>query len=273
MPITESPFFSAKAFAIRFTKVGTCGIPLSGPANRFITKGFISVELAPQWIEGNDEVTKNAQGDPCMKSHTPGTRDYWTPTLTLCGVSPTVTNILTGWDVIADSEGRRIGNVDAEKVQTDGGVAVELWLGQGEAESCQIITNDNDIGELSQKTYGYVIFFANEFKLQGITAAETISNFQLIGRTFPGYQWGKGLYNVITGKDSNDQVIETRLPDNIWKKDSHVAWLATRVAPPITEMNDGEALPVDMDLFAKPPWYFGDQSNPPVEVAPDQPNS
>lgn len=46
-------FAVVKGYALRVTKVDSCGLPIQGNANRIVTEGFIRVNLDPNMKEAN----------------------------------------------------------------------------------------------------------------------------------------------------------------------------------------------------------------------------
>jgi len=266
-----SVFPVVKGVRLRATKINRCGLPVEGPANRIVTDGFVSVKLAPVMKAAAELEQVNAEGKICVMDRTPPTRKYHTVAIDLCNVNTGLISLFNGWEQVLDYKDDAIGFQDAESVDDQYGVALEIWTGGRSDDDCPTPDTDNIFaGSGSGLSYGYLLLGATEFELGNIDISAAISTFTLTGISIPMPQWGKGPYNVV-GQDAAGTPGRLLSPLD---DDAHFTLFRTTVAPP--EVTPG-AEPVPLDIsgtFVDPNFYFGGPSGkPPVDIAPDQPVS
>lgn len=259
-----------KGVRLRATKVDSCGLPIEGPKNRVVTDGFISYQISPNMRDADDLEQTNAEGRVCVSDRTPPERKWYDLELELCGVNTCLIKMFTGWPSIVNHAGDPVGFSDKKKVESDYGVAIEIWTGGKAEDDCPTPESD-DIFEKSGtgKSYGYFLTFGTEFTLGDIEIKAEVANFTLSGISLAGVQWGRGPYNVVPIDDDNTA---GRLLEPL-NSDQHLYVLRTPIAPPdATEGNECVELDIS-NTFTGDDYYFGgpdDESA--VDVAPDQPD-
>lgn len=263
-----SVFPVVKGLALRATKTNNCGLPIQGPSNRIVTKGFVTVTATAVMNDAEDLEQRNAEGKICVADRTPPTRKYYTPTITLCNVNTGLIAMFSGWAQILDHNAQGIGFQDQEEVDDTMGVVIEVWTGGRADDDCPVPTLDNifSVGS-SGKSYGYFLMGGTEWQLGDIEIGAQVSTFTLTGRSIAIPQWGKGPYNV-AGTDANGTPGRLLTATNA---KSHYYMFRTPVPPP-AETNGGN--PVALDItgkFTGVNYYFGGPGNAPaIAVAPAQ---
>lgn len=261
-----------KGERLRATLVNSCGLPIEGPGNRIIINSFVTVGLEPVFKDRTEIEQNNANGEVCIEDGTAPVRKRYTSTITLCDVNTCLFSKFTGWSQYLDYEGNAIGFDDSATVQSDFGVAIEVWTGGKGADDCPLPTNDDIFGSVAatSRRRGYVLFFAKEFQISGFNIGETVSTPVLTGITFPGYQWGRGPYNVqeIDGLGTAGRMIKP-IPtgDGV---NSQLRVFRTAIAPP--EAEEECCFLGVQSIFTDPDFYFGGPlGEPAADIAPEQP--
>lgn len=258
-----------KGTKLRATKVNNCGLPQSGPANYVVTDGWVSSTISPVFQEAEELEQRNAEGRVCVLDRTPPERKYYNLTFVLCQVNTCLITLFSSWMQELDWDGNAVGFRDQRRVESDFGVALELWTGGRAAADCPAPTND-DIFEStgSGRDFGYFLTFGTEFVLGDIEIGAQVSTFTLTGISFPAPQWGRGPWNVVPIDVSNTAGrLITPVGD-----DQQLIVLRTPIAPP--ENTPGtECCPLDIPgTFVDPDFYFGGPAGEPAaDVAPAQP--
>lgn len=266
-----SVFGVVKGLKMRVTKVDSCGRPVPGPANYLVTDGFVSAELTPVMREAQDLEQPNAEGRICVADRTPPERKWHTAALELCRVNTGLIAMATSFPQITDYDDNPVGFRDRKRVESDYGLAIEIWTGGAADDDCQVPTDDSIFTQAgSGKKYGYLLFFAKEFQLGNIRVAAEIANFTLTGITMPGTLWGRGPWNVAAIDSDNTAGRLLEPLDN----DQHYALFRTPIAPPdATPGAEPAALEISTK-FVAPDYYYGGPGNAPAaDVAPSQANA
>lgn len=253
---------------LRLTKVNSCGLPLAGPANRIVTDGFVTANFTPQMKDAADLDQNNAEGLICVTERTAPQRKRWQMALELCNVDTAVISLLTSWEQLLDYADNPNGFQDSESVESDLGVAIEIWTGGKAATDCPPQITDNIFSNPGTgKNYGYMLAFGTEFQLGNVNVGAQVSTLTLTGITFTGPQWGKGPYNV-AGTDSSGTPGRLLTPTN---DDSQLLMFRTPVPPP-DNTPAGVAAPLAISsIFTGSTYYFGGPSAAPAaDVAPEQ---
>jgi hypothetical protein len=253
---------------LRLTKVNSCGLPLAGPANRIVTSGFVTANFTPQLKDAADLDQNNAEGLICVTERTQPQRKRWQLALELCSVNTGVIALLTSWEQLLDYADNPNGFQDSESVESDLGVAIEIWTGGKSDTDCPEQLTDSIFSTAGTgKQYGYMLAFGTEFMLGNVNVGAQVSTLTLTGITFTGPQWGKGPYNV-AGTDVNGTPGRLLTPTN---NDSQLLMFRTPVAPPADTPGAEPAALAISTLFTGTTYYFGGPANAPAaEVAPAQ---
>lgn len=263
-----SVFPVVKGVRLRATKINSCGLPIGGAANRIVTDGFVSVELAPVMRDAQDLEQINAEGAVCVTDRTPPTRKYYTVTVELCSVNTGLIAMFNGWSQVLDYANKSVGLQDDDDVDHEYGVALEVWTGGRAADDCPTQTLDTIFKATGTgQSYGYLLFGANEFTMGNVKVDANISTFTLTGRTIALSQWGRGPYNVVPTDAANKAGRLLKPLD----RDAHFLLQRTTIGPPPATPGDA---PVVLDItgkFVAPNYYFGGPTGAPAApIAPSQ---
>lgn len=263
--MSEFPVVRGKR--LRATKINSCGRPIAGPLNRVVTKGFVTWKLNKVNRDAQDLEQTNADGVVCVSDRTPPERKYYTPAIELCNVNTELITLFNGWEQVLDYADLPIGFRDQPEVESDYGVALELWSGGRSDDDCPTPTDDSIFSSASTGLkYGYWLIGGTEWELGDIEIGASVSTFTLTGRTIALPHWGRGPYNVAA-----TDVVGTpgRLLQPVGQRE-HLTVFRTPVAPPT--VTDG-AVPLEISsIFVDPDFYYGGPGNEPAaEVAPEQP--
>lgn len=256
-----------KGTRLRATLINSCGMPIAGPRNRLVTSGYVSLALTAVMREATDLTLDNAEGKECVTDRTEPERRWYTPALELCNVDPELITLFTGWEAILDANDEIIGFRDDKKIESDFGVALELWTsGRSEDDCPDLPDTDAVLTETGAgRRYGYFHFGGTEWVPGDITIGASVATFTLTGRTIAMPHWGKGPYNV--QQNAAGQPVRLLTPTN---KTGHLTVFRTSVPPP--EPTDGAVELATSTIFTDPNFYYGGpDGEPPAEVAPDQP--
>lgn len=262
-----STFPLVKGTRARFTKVNSCGMPVQGAANRLVTSGFVTASLTPVMRDAEELEQLNAEGRVCVTDRTPPERKWYTIDLELCNVNTGLIGMLNGWEQVLDASSKSVGFRDKPDVTNDFGVAVEIWTGGRADDDCAIPNTDGVLaGATSGKKYGYLLFAATEFTLQGIEVGAQVSTLTMSGITIAMPHWGKGPYNVVANSGGAAQ----RLITPTGAKE-HFTLLRTSIAPP-DETPGSDPCPLAVaSIFTGTNYYYGGPSNAaPIAIAPPQ---
>jgi len=259
-----------KGLKLRVTKTDACGLPLAGNANRLVTEGFVTATLSPELKARQDLEQQNAQGNVCVSDTVPAERKWWNVALELCNVDPDLFSIIATWARVLDFEGNPIGFRDKAQVDSDTGVAFEIWTGGSGDDDCPPPSDDSVFSAAtSGKNYGYLFFTGKEFVSGDIGVQVNPSTFRLNGQTFAPKRWGRGPYNV-AAIDSDGTAGRLLVPAYNETDDNHIVFFRTPIAPP-AETNGACEL-ATTSIFTEPNFYFGgDSGEAAADVAPAQP--
>lgn len=255
-----------KGYTLRATLINSCGRPEAGEANRLVTEGFVTANLQPVMKDAQDLEQENAAGKVCVTDRTPPERKWWTAEIELCKVNTELITMFTGWEQVVDYRDLPIGLRDRAEVNSDYGVALEIWTGGAGDDDCPIPTDD-DIFSMagSGKQYGYFLLGGKEFTMSGVQIGAQVSTFTLSGITLAMPQWGRGPYNV-AGTDAAGTPGRMLAPTG---KKEHITLFRTPVPPPAPT---GGARPLAIaGKFVAPDYYFGGPAGEPsADIAPNQ---
>jgi hypothetical protein len=257
-----------KGTRLRATKINNCGLPQSGPANYVVTDGWVSATISPVFQEAEELEQRNAEGRVCVQDRTPPERKYYNLTFVLCQVNTCLITLFSSWAQELDWDGNAVGFRDQRRVESDYGVALELWTGGRSANDCPAPATDDIFAQTgSGRDYGYLLTFGTEFVLGDVEIGAQVSTLTLTGISFAAPQWGRGPWNVVPIDGSNTA---GRLITPIGE-DEQLVVLRTPIAPPEVTPG-GECCPLDIPgTFTDPDFYFGGPlGEPAADVAPAQ---
>lgn len=154
---------------VRVTRLNDCGVfPVPTTTNSFVTSsGFISVQYAMDWEDGDEHIQKNANGDLCINDRSCDQFKRVMVTISFCEVDPDLYSLVTSGTLEVDSAGNNVGFRVSE-----GGLcsnfALELWAGT-DGNSCAA---SNETQSLTEGGAGLTSFTLTA-TLPGYSAATT----------------------------------------------------------------------------------------------------
>ncbi|CAA0134547.1 Uncharacterised protein [Mycolicibacterium vanbaalenii] len=252
-----------KGYALRATKVDACGKPIEGPRNRIVTKGFIEFTPEPELKQREELEQLNAEGKVCFADTTAPEIKRHNLSLQLCGVDAELSVLFNSLnEKVLDYDDNVVGLAVGREVDTDYGVALEIWTGGSSEDDCLDNPADSIFSvQGSGKTYGYLLMFGKEWVTGNFPVTAGITNMTLSGISIPGPHWGRGPYNVaaIDGSGTPGRLLVPVL------KKREFTFFRTTVEPPME--TDGACELAVQSIFDTGD-YFGAEA---VDVAPDQP--
>lgn len=256
-----------KGTRLRATRINSCGLPVAGPNGYLVTDGFVTASLSAVMKDAEELEQTNAEGRVCVSERTPPERKYYTLSLELCNVNTELISMFNGWQQVLDYDDKAVGFRDQSTVESDFGVALEIWTGGKAEDDCPTPTDDSIFtAAASGRQYGYLLVGGTEWVPGDIEIGAQVSTLTLTGISIAMPQWGRGPWNVAaTDAAGTPGRLLTPLDD-----DSHYTMFRTPVAPPAITPG---ACPLDIaTTFVAPNFYFGGPSNAPAaDVAPAQP--
>lgn len=248
--MARNAFPVVKGKALRFTKVGNCGLPIEGEANSIVTDGFITVQLTKVTADAEDLEQKNANGNVCVADRTAPELKWFEVTLTLCNVDPELLPFLTNDPVVLDYLDNPVGFRSAKSVRIDTGAAMEVWSGVGGSDCVE--PTDDSIFESAAATggasYGYFLTpWLKEGTIGDIEIGASVMNLTITAITGNPAAWGRGPYDVVEVEAGVAGRLLTPMG-----ADNHLHVQKTPIAPP--QPTDGAtSLELPSPYFATSP--------------------
>lgn len=189
---------------LRITRVDRCGLPIPGPKNQLVTKGFVTVTISNQMKDAEDLEQTNADGEVCVADRTAPEIKWQNVEISLCEVDPEALSIMAKMPQVLDYANRPVGFRIGKTVPVEEGFALELWSGTAGSD-CDTPTNDDIFAATAPSTeYGYWLAPAVvEGVIGDIEIGASVTTFNLSGRAVAGPRWGRGPYNVVPIDDQN----------------------------------------------------------------------
>lgn len=253
---------------LRATRINSCGRPIPGKCGYLVTDGFVKISLSATMKDAEELEQTNASGRVCVTARTQPTRKYHTVEAEFCNVNTELISLFSGWEQVLDYAGLPIGFQDQPDVETDFGVAIEVWTGGRAEDDCPDPEDDTIFASTgSGRKYGYFLFGGTEWKVGDIEIGAQVSTLKLSGITIAIPHWGKGPYNV---QQLDAAGTPGRLLERMNKK-SHKRVFRTAVAPPAPTKGCCEL--AISEIFTGSTYYYGGPGGAPAaDVAPDQPD-
>lgn len=86
-----------KGTHMRLVEVDACGVPVTGASSlTLVTKGFVQVNMEPDYEEGEEFVEKNADGELCVNQKDQPQLKRLRLTIDFCEVDPSAASLTTG---------------------------------------------------------------------------------------------------------------------------------------------------------------------------------
>lgn len=89
-----------KARRARIVRANECGVLTAGEGSLVVTDGFISIEMSPEYEDGEEFIVRNANGDLCVNEKDPSSLKRVPATINWCKVDPDVIAIVAGERVL-----------------------------------------------------------------------------------------------------------------------------------------------------------------------------
>ncbi len=201
-----SPFQPVVA---RFTRVNDCGVPVTGVGSAQVTiDAFTSIEVTPNYEDGQRFLTRKANGQPCVNEQAVGFFNWIDEVNTFCAIDPDLVSVVTGGTLL--TSGVTGTGVMLGEGLTTARFSKEIWQTVAGAEGC-------DPSGVTRYMYWA---FPNEgdAQVQAFTFSEDVFEFGFSSRTRRGSPlWTLG---------------SAWLGGTTWISGKHYAFNITTVAPP-----------------------------------------
>lgn len=195
------------ARVMRATLLDRCGRPFWGPKSAVVSKGFVSVEIAPEVEDGEDYKVRNAAGELCVNDKGEDSVTWYTVTVEFCQVDPEMFTLLNRtWRPVTNASRQTVtGWRQGERFSNVLGYALELWpkiTGAGAGQACLAETVPGAEIDPTIDPCGYFLLpWVISMAPDSATFENSPVSFKLKGRTRAGSLWGHGPYNVTRDAD------------------------------------------------------------------------
>jgi len=185
--MTDRQISPIKAKVIRAVKLDTCGNPVTGASSSMlVTKGFTSIQLSPDYEEGQEFMQKLADGTACLNQKDPAFLKRIGIEGHFCTMSPDLIQMQTGYTEIFTGSGPVTGTgLMFDNRVLDARYSLELWQPVGGVGAC----------DASGNTYYVYWAFPNvtNGKMNAWTFQNDVFDWVVANETDgAGYQWGDG---------------------------------------------------------------------------------
>ena len=181
-----------KGKMLRATKLDHCGVPVLGAGDwpvHVVTKGFVTVEYAPEFDDGEEIEQRDANGDSCVYEPARRRVKFYNVTVTACKVDPELYAMFTGMPILLDEDGVATGMRVTSRVNLGSAVALELWSGTSMKKCAS--------GASPRPRFGYFLLpQIIDGHVTDFTIENGASNFTLTGKAVEGEGWGVGPFDV-----------------------------------------------------------------------------
>ena len=200
-----------KARLMRVIRLDACGVPVSGAGSLIVSKGFVSIEVAPEYEDGQEFIVKNANGDFCVNEKDPNSLKRVGLTMNFCGVDPDLIAIIAGERVLTTGAPATGTGVAFGEGLLTARFGLEVWQPLAGASAC---SGGNPL-------YVYWAFpNVGNSKIGNFSFQLGTFNFQMVSDTKPAaVQWGDG--------PTSPPYLPSALTN-----DEHFAFNITGVTPP-----------------------------------------
>lgn len=135
-----------KGTHLRIVKLDACGIPVTGASSLVVvTKGFVQVQMDPDYEAGTEFFERNADGDACVNQKDRPILKRMKLTIDMCEVSPDALNFVLDARLIT-SGGATTGTgfaLNSGTAQTN--FSLEVWQRVAGSGACDPSGNQNFI--------------------------------------------------------------------------------------------------------------------------------
>lgn len=92
---------SVQAVALRLTRLGASGAPVSGSNSSYVTRAFVSLSFTPEYQDGDEISVTAADGSNCVYYKVPDTLKRVNFELAICSPQPEIYELLAGGSILA----------------------------------------------------------------------------------------------------------------------------------------------------------------------------
>jgi len=173
-----------KARVLRIVRNDICGVPVSGAGSVVTSNGFVSVEMSPEYEDGEEFLVKNANGDPCVNEKDPNFLKRVGLTANFCQIDPDGLVLMTGERLITGGAPVTGSGVVFGEGLLTARFSLEVWQPIAGAGACA--------GGVQQYMYWAWPNVGNA-KVGGYTFENGTSTFQITADTkAASTSWGDG---------------------------------------------------------------------------------
>lgn len=190
---------------LRVVRLDACGSAVTGATSQVVTDGFIKVDFAPEYEDGEEFILKNANGDLAVNEKDPDRLKRIGLTITLCSIDPSAIELMLGMPLITDA-GDSIGNFYTEGVNHTK-FGLEVWADLA-GQACV-----DGLPTYEHLAIGWV----ENARIGNSTTEYGPAQFEITGSTHRNPNYGTGPFDLLPQD----------LPDT-----GHMARYKTNVAPP-----------------------------------------
>lgn len=186
--MTDRQATPIKAKVIRVVKLDVCGNPVTGASSAMVVaKGFTQVQVSPDYEEGQEFLTKLADGSACVNQKDPAFLKRSGIEAHFCVLSPDIIQLMTGETMIFTGAGSVTGSgIMFGTDVLDDRFSLELWQPVAGAGACDPTTG--------LPFYVYWAFpNVTNTKINDFTFENDVFDFTIAAETDgAGFLWGDG---------------------------------------------------------------------------------
>ncbi len=202
-----------KGKVMRIISLDDCGTPVTGSSLVVVSRGFIQVQVEPQYEDGEQHRQRLADGTLCVNDDDDDELTNVMLTIDFCGVCPSISQVTNGARLLSESGPLTTGTGAAYAE----GPITERWS----LELWQLVTGRGACDASGQQRYVYWAWpHVRSGKVGSLTIANAALTMQIMAKTDAASpQW-------------DDIVAPAWLGTNVVNEDEHMLWNITTEAPP-----------------------------------------
>lgn len=206
--------------SMRVTRLDECGNPEYGDCAYAVSDGYVQAVLTPNVEEGERFLQRNAKGNAIVNQRSKPVLNWYDVSIQFQEVDPELFTIITGLTPYLDDQDRVIGFPVTASTFATANFALEIWLGNAEAECAP-----GDVFPF----FGYQLlpWVVEGALAEDFTIANGLITFTVAGRTREGTPWGTGPYDVVRDSEGEAMELYEAIPT-----DTHNLTIWTQLAPP-----------------------------------------
>src|SRR5262245_43904281 len=176
-----------KGRVARFIALDSCGNPVTGASGlQIITKGFISVQITPQYEDGTQQRQKLADGSLCVNDDDDDNMTMVELVVTLCGMCPSIAQVVGGARLLTSAAPVSGTGAAYSEGQISNRFSMEVWQNVTCRGNCDTVTGLPKYVYWAFPNVGHPKIGQSTIELAALTmqfTAKTDAN---------GAQWGDG---------------------------------------------------------------------------------